>query len=333
VKANTFSNNNYFFSARSPTDDKIFWSLATDYEGRLIIRTRNGAGANAQKVDTSAIFDKATWYHVVVTANTLKYSVYVNGEEVLVTGANTGKWIPDITTGNLRYTVGALDASDFTGVLDGIVDDVRVFGSVLALSDVRAFYDETNEKGPSIPVGAIPVIHFSLSEKTIPFGGSVSVTWDVTNADACTASWTVAPVEMSGTTVFLKLATDQGYTLKCVKTGGVESIVGENVHVLGKGEIAPTSQLGGSATFVSPTNIVLGAKGPSLMRSLSIGYRGADVMLLQRYLIEKSFFSVDATGYFGTLTQMAVKAFQKANNIEQVGIVGPKTRAKILVTP
>jgi hypothetical protein len=332
VKSNTFTDNNYFFSARSVNDEKTYWSLGVDREGRLVVRYRTGAGAIDQKNEAFAILEKSTWYHIVITANSQKYTYYVNGEEVGSANANIGKWIPDMLTGTLRYTLGSLDAYDHTGVLDGIVDDVRVFGGVLALSDVKALYNETNDKGPSIPAGALPVIQLSLSDKTIPFGGSVSVTWSVTNADGCTASWTTNPVGMSGTAVFTNLATDQGYSLKCVKTGGVESVVGENVHVLAKGELLNTTGAP-IVTAVPVTSIVLGGKGPALTRSLAVGARGAEVTLLQQYLITKGFLTASATGYFGSLTQAAVKAFQKANNLDQVGVVGPKTRAKISVTP
>jgi len=33
------------------------------------------------------------------------------------------------------------------------------------------------------------------------------------------------------------------------------------------------------------------------------------------------------TGYFGSLTEKAVEAFQSENSVAAVGIVGPKTRA------
>ena len=68
-----------------------------------------------------------------------------------------------------------------------------------------------------------------------------------------------------------------------------------------------------------------------LLRQLRKGMSGDDVALLQEMLATDPEIYPDAlvTGYFGNLTERAVKRFQKAANIEQVGLVGPKTLAKI----
>jgi hypothetical protein len=60
---------------------------------------------------------------------------------------------------------------------------------------------------------------------------------------------------------------------------------------------------------------------------LGIGSTGTQVTNLQNYLIQKGFLSGAATGYFGTLTQAAVKKYQTAHGISAVGYVGPGTRA------
>ncbi len=44
-------------------------------------------------------------------------------------------------------------------------------------------------------------------------------------------------------------------------------------------------------------------------------------------LNKEGYFDQEPTGYFGTITYNAVIAFQNANGIEPLGIVGPKTRA------
>lgn len=78
---------------------------------------------------------------------------------------------------------------------------------------------------------------------------------------------------------------------------------------------------------------------PNLTRNFSRGSRGADVMQLQQFLISQNFLAVDsATGFYGALTESAVKQFQcqkmsicsgsPASN--GYGAVGPRTRAAIV---
>jgi peptidoglycan hydrolase-like protein with peptidoglycan-binding domain len=68
-------------------------------------------------------------------------------------------------------------------------------------------------------------------------------------------------------------------------------------------------------------------KGITITRVLFKGTRGTDVSLLQAYLIAKSLLPKDSvTGYFGPLTEAAVKKLQASWQLEPVGSVGPKTR-------
>lgn len=68
-----------------------------------------------------------------------------------------------------------------------------------------------------------------------------------------------------------------------------------------------------------------------LTRSLYYGLEGEDVEDLQEWLSQYPDIYPEklVTGYFGRLTEKAVKKYQKKYGIEQVGIVGPKTRAHI----
>lgn len=56
---------------------------------------------------------------------------------------------------------------------------------------------------------------------------------------------------------------------------------------------------------------------------MNVGSRGSDVTSLQQFL------NIDSTGYFGKLTKQAVTDFQAKNDIEQLGFVGPRTRAAL----
>ena len=55
------------------------------------------------------------------------------------------------------------------------------------------------------------------------------------------------------------------------------------------------------------------------------GSRGNEVIAIQEKLKERGLFNDDVTGYYGPVTQAAVKRFQKQQGISQTGIAGPQT--------
>src|SRR3989344_6608586 len=73
------------------------------------------------------------------------------------------------------------------------------------------------------------------------------------------------------------------------------------------------------------------ATPPELTRSLSRGSSGDDVRKLQEFLSKDKEIYPNGliTGFFGPLTEVAVKKWQEKHGIESVGIVGPKTIAKL----
>ncbi|MBI2096069.1 MAG: peptidoglycan-binding protein [Candidatus Taylorbacteria bacterium] len=70
-----------------------------------------------------------------------------------------------------------------------------------------------------------------------------------------------------------------------------------------------------------------------LERTLRFGMSGEDVRLLQELLARDPEVYPEAiiTGRFGPLTEKAVKKFQKKHGIDTIGIVGPATRARLVV--
>lgn len=67
-------------------------------------------------------------------------------------------------------------------------------------------------------------------------------------------------------------------------------------------------------------------------RTLNKGDRGSDVVELQNYLLTKGVFPYHtATGYYGEITEEAVKDFQESRNLKEDGIAGPNTNHAIKV--
>ena len=60
--------------------------------------------------------------------------------------------------------------------------------------------------------------------------------------------------------------------------------------------------------------------------SLHSGITSDEVVALQKVLAAQGFLSAAATGYYGPATEKAVRAFQAAHGLAQLGIVGPGTR-------
>jgi len=83
--------------------------------------------------------------------------------------------------------------------------------------------------------------------------------------------------------------------------------------------------------FFAPTSAL------AAMRSLSIGLSGNDVQTVQNELVIKGYLApVSVTGYFGPLTEAAIKKFQcdkkiicSGASVSGYGVAGPKTQAAL----
>lgn len=71
------------------------------------------------------------------------------------------------------------------------------------------------------------------------------------------------------------------------------------------------------------------AGGYTFTEYLAPGSQDSEVLQLQDLLQQQGFLTATPNGYFGDATEAAVIAFQAAHGIEQLGVVGPATRAAL----
>lgn len=64
-------------------------------------------------------------------------------------------------------------------------------------------------------------------------------------------------------------------------------------------------------------------------RSLGLGTRGNDVVLLQEFLRDEGVLAADATGYFGSITAQALARWQASQGVDAAAVAGPLTRQRI----
>lgn len=87
---------------------------------------------------------------------------------------------------------------------------------------------------------------------------------------------------------------------------------------------APVS-IGGSKVLGESISVT-----SSFTRPIKYGSKGTDVTALQELLTTQGFYSGPITGFFGRLTQAAVKKYQAAQGISpRNGVVGPQTLAAL----
>ncbi|OGG53775.1 hypothetical protein A2764_00225 [Candidatus Kaiserbacteria bacterium RIFCSPHIGHO2_01_FULL_55_79] len=84
-----------------------------------------------------------------------------------------------------------------------------------------------------------------------------------------------------------------------------------------------------ATTPPTPPTVTYNGKCPVFSRTLSRGMRGDDVSALQQFFFDRYQGFPTPTGFFGSVTEAALKQWQGEHGIEAVGIVGPKTRAAI----
>ncbi len=232
---------------------------------------------------------------VTIGGKTATYTVTVNAAPVVLQSI-------DIATPATKviYTVG--ESLDITGLtVTGMYSDTSTSTAAVTLGDITGFNSSTPVVGQ--------VLTITISGKTTTYAITV-------NAAPAPAPVPAAAPASGGN-----------------GGGGGGGIItpppSRMQTVYPDGRIVYVDTLGGSsASTTTPTRgQVLGASTFRFTRGLALGSRGEEVKELQNRLIALGLLNVEATGYFGKLTKAAVMKFQEMNGLEQVGNVGPKTRA------
>lgn len=94
------------------------------------------------------------------------------------------------------------------------------------------------------------------------------------------------------------------------------------------GQVNSTAQPARTLNSSWPSHVPLELKCDNVQANLRQNARGESVRVLQQILKDKGYLESDnVSGFYGPVTREAVRKFQKDNGLEQVGFVGPKTRA------
>lgn len=250
-------------------------------------------------------------------------------------------WTPDVSQ-NGEHVI-TIYASDSRGSNASVSQTVQV-GAGPSLSV------QLLSPGASVPVGtttSFMVIPANFSPTSFSVGDNFPGT-SVSNAN----------ITSSGNFLWIPTASDVGVHILTI-TGvvgafGKSATMTQTITVLGPGGalpppsavIAPTSsttsntllsslqaQLAGLVAQISAQSSTAGSgtasSGFVFKVYLRPGMQGDDVTRLQTILAEQGFFSGTPSGYYGPVTTDAVVKFQAKHGLQQLGVVGPATRAAL----
>jgi|GEM_PF-1175709 len=173
-----------------------------------------------------------------------------------------------------------------------------------------------NSAGSCVPASVDMCPNISGAQTTVPSG------YVKNSAGSCVSESDICP-NISGTQTSVPRGYVKSSTGNCLSSGSSSPNIDEN----------DSSGTAPSLVFPSASD----ASKLTLSRTLSRGIQGEDVRSLQRYLMSTGHLSSgNDTGFFGPITELAVKRFQCALGVicsgsaaDGYGVVGPKTRAAL----
>jgi hypothetical protein len=181
----------------------------------------------------------------VFDSSSRKFVGWLSGTSVYVLDPSNWTWSKIPAASNNAVTPGSPAANGTYGRWR-YVPSKNAFMLVNAVDQNVYFYKLSN----AAPV-TDPTVTFSAAATTVALQGSTTLTWSVTNANACTASgaWSGSKAT-SGTQGIGPLATTQTYTLSCTNTAGGAASKSVTVNVT-QTTPAPTVTLQAAPTTVT----------------------------------------------------------------------------------
>jgi Putative peptidoglycan binding domain len=289
--------------AQSPT---VSWPTSNLTGGAGLSLSQTSLTVNAGQSSIITITGSGSYY-ISSNSSTGVASASISGDNLTVQGLNSGGT-------NITICEDASDCASLYVYVSGssvaaVTTTNQTVGSGVPL--ISSFNVSSNSAGGNfLGVDSSLTISFNtnegLSSASVSVNGQPLSTSGV-GAGPYSATYTINNSNLTSLPVSINLqALNQSNTLSFV----LGALTATPVYTT---TVAPvTSSANTSYKFYNP---------------LLIGDSGVDVTALQERLTTEGVYSGPITGFFGALTEAAVKAFQTNHGLSPLGNVGPNTRA------
>ncbi|MBU6231949.1 peptidoglycan-binding protein [Patescibacteria group bacterium] len=254
-------------------------------------------------------------YYVSTNSNPSSVTVNVNGSNADVIGVAFGG--ANISICQVGGGCGNLYAYVTPSDTGGTAPAPAASSVPLALTSMTI--SSNNVGGGFTSRGAAVSVSFNfnqpVSHPTVSFAGSATAVYG-SGSGPYTSVYTLTGNESISLKISISAA-DQAGNQKALALS-----VGNPTDVS-----SGASAIAGSSAVASAEDAFVSFTRYLYMGMTAQGRSDPDVLALQKRLSADGFFNGPLSGYFGPVTKSAVKAYQRANGLDPVGVVGPSTRA------
>lgn len=359
---NTTGNSTIIVCAPSGSCGTITASVVSSYGGAVTL-SQSSLSLSTGQVSSVSITGGTTPYSIIQN-NDGKAQYSLSGGTVTVTGISAGSSSATICSAGgacVTLTVAVVGASStISGVQPAFSQNNLTINTnqttAVSLSGGGGYYISNNSNqnilsasisGNSLVASGITV--GSVNITVCQTGGQCNTLYaTVSNSTPATVS--SVPVTFSKTSVVVDVrgisnvdisgGSGSGYYISYNSNSNSIGtyITGSSLIVTGKAKGSGTLSICSSGSIcgsisVTVNEVVSKTISPSLGNSsfkftkpLKSGMSGTEVTELQKKLKKEGIYSGPITGYYGNLTVLAVKKFQKIHSLAQLGSVGPSTR-------
>jgi len=245
-------------------------------------------------------------------------------------------------TGNITISGGSMPYNILSNANNIVQPNLN--GNVLSLYGLSTGTSLMNVCSASGNCATLSVnVNVTNTTSTLPAGCSSTAGYSLTTGQLCSTistSATTLPTGCLSATGYSQTTGQLCSSIPAVAVAIPTDCTG-TLYSISTGQACPASTVN-TTPVVTPTPAVITPTVPTptpevttstastvfkFTKTLNLGSKGAEVSKLQQKLKTLGFYTGKIDGGFGVATEKAVKAFQKAHKLTQVGSVGPLTRA------
>lgn len=223
LKLNSRAKDQVIFSADVKDSSGRYQVVHVNTLGQLVISWRNGYGSTLFEIISAESIDVGAWHYVSIARGLgATLLVTVDSRVFTLSGATASPaWFNEFLGTNVSYHLGVAKNRDFTGVLNGAVDEVTYpYNTLTAVTYVP--------EEIVISVSPLPVITLTATKTAQTSVNVAAIKWSTKNADFCdaTGDWTKGNVGKKGTYYFTMpttTLTTATFSLLCFSSYGVSS--------------------------------------------------------------------------------------------------------------